>query len=192
MQKQSIGSLKKTSTNKKSEIAGFMRKYNPDYIITHCKGLTIEDISTLCIFSESPTLSELKAFYGDNTPIAWLIPQLFTLSEFCGARDKMTEDVAERTAFIIYTHFYYLKVSELLLFFFKFSTGKYGHFYGMVDPQVIINAISAFVSNERNPMIERKENEERLKRRQQECKHAISYSEYLKTLKQEQHEYEIP
>ena len=155
-----------------------MQEYNPDYIMTRCKGMTIEDINVLCIFQDTPTLSEMRVMYGDNMPTSWLMTQLFSLSEFCGAKDKMTDEIAEKTAFIIYSHFYYLKASELLLFFYKFSTGRYGHFYGVIDPQIIINAISVFVLNERNVMIDRKATEERLKRLEEERKNCITYEEY--------------
>lgn len=157
-----------------------MKEYNPDYILTKCKGMTIEDINILLVFAASPTLSEMRVCYGDNMPISWLMAQLFALSEFCGAKEKMTDNVAERTASIIYTHFYYLKASELLLFFYKFSTGRYGHFYGTIDPQIILNAISVFVTTERNPMIDQREMQERLKRLEEERKAAITYEEYIR------------
>lgn len=142
--------------------------------------MTIEDINVLCIFQDTPTLSEMRVMYGDNMPTSWLIAQLFSLSEFCGARDKMTDEIAEKTAFIIYSHFYYLKASELLLFFYKFSTGRYGHFYGTVDPQIILNAINVFVMNERNVMIDRREMEERLKQREEDRRNAMTYEEYIR------------
>lgn len=143
--------------------------------------MTIQDISRLCIFAETPTLSELKARYGANTPIVWLMAQLRSLSEFCGAKEKMESAVAERTANIIYANYYYLTASELLLFFFKFSTGRYGKFYGTVDPQTILTALQSFVTCDRNPAIERKEMEEHMKQRELEKQQAIRYDEYVRT-----------
>ncbi len=186
MQTESANSLKKTKTKSKNEhgtAQEFLVQYNPDYIITHCKGMTIEDINTLLFFAETPTLSELRSWYGDSTPTAWLMPQLLYLSEFCGSKEKMEQPVIERTAFIIYTNFYYLKVSELLLFFYKFTTGRYGHFYGTTDPQIILNALHTFVNQERNPAIERREIEERLKQREEERRNAITYLEYIENYK---------
>lgn len=181
MQQESLNSLRKTNTlSNRITPEQFMCQYNPDYIITRCKGMTIQDINTLCIFAETPTLSELKAWYGPNTPIVWLMAQLRSLSEFCGAKEKMESNVAERTASIIYAHYYYLKASELMLFFYKFSTGRYGKFYGTTDPLVILNALQSFVNNERNPAIERQENAERMKRLESEMKQAISYDEYIR------------
>lgn len=190
MQEESKSSLQKMKGKQlakmtPSDARHFLKKYNPDFIMTKYKGLTIEDINTLCIFSDTPTLAEMKAMYGESLPSAWLMAQLFALSEFCGARDKMNDMVAERTASIIYTHYYYLKASELLLFFYKFSTGRYGHFYGSIDPQIILNAIGAFISQERNPMIDRRETEERLKRLEEERKNTISWEEYTRRTGQE-------
>ena len=42
---------------------------------------------------------------------------------------------------MIRVEYYYLKASELLLFFFKLKTGEYGHLYGVVDPMVIMSAL---------------------------------------------------
>lgn len=180
MQQESLSSLQKTNTPIQLTSNEFLTKYNPDYILCRCKGMTIQDINTLCIFADTPTLSELKARYGTNTPIVWLMSQIRSLSEFCGAKEKMESSVAEKTANIIYSLYYYLTVSELLLFFFKFSTGKYGKFYGVVDPQTIIAAIQSFVTHERNPAIERKEMEERMKQREQERQQTITYDEYVR------------
>jgi hypothetical protein len=152
MQRESVNSLRKTDKRRLQTIEDFGRAYNPDYLITRCKGMTIEDINTLCLFAETPTLSEIRATYGKNAPIVWLMAQLNSLSEFCGAKEKMDVKTAERTAFIICTNYYYLKASELLLFFYKFSTGRYGRFYGTTDPQIILQALSTFVHTERDPV----------------------------------------
>lgn len=45
---------------------------------------------------------------------------------------------------MIRVEYYYLKASELLLFFFKLKTGEYGTFYGVVDPMVIMSALIEF------------------------------------------------
>jgi hypothetical protein len=45
---------------------------------------------------------------------------------------------------IIKTEYYFLKASELLLFFYKLKAGEYGTFYGSVDPMVIMLALNQF------------------------------------------------
>lgn len=164
---------------KEGEVQKILTHYNPDYIIKNCRGLTKAEITNLCLFSPSPTLSDLNAIYGKNVPIAWLMAQLFSLSEFCGAKDKMSEDKAEQTAFIIASSHFYLKVTELLLFFHKMKAGDYGQFYGVIDPQVIIRAINTFIMQDRNPAIDREESRIRLIQREEERQNAVTYEEYL-------------
>lgn len=65
------------------------------------------------------------------------------------------------------------------MFFFNFKMGKYGKFYGAVDPMVITCALREFM-DERNCRIDQVENERRRKQEEKEMKNAVSYEEYLK------------
>ena len=87
-------------------------------------------------FGKAPTLGLLKKTYGDNAATMWLLPQLYDLCEYTGAK-KMDVQQATMLAEVIAQQYGCLKVSELLLFFFRFKTGVYGRFYGTVDPLVI-------------------------------------------------------
>ena len=46
---------------------------------------------------------------------------------------------------VLIVYVYYLKVSELMLFFYRFKSGKYGEFYGVVDLQRIMSGLNAFL-----------------------------------------------
>ena len=175
-------SLQKNKTSE-AEVQTILTHYNPDYIVKNCRGLTQAEITNLCLFSPSPTLSDLNATYGKNVPIAWIMAQLFSLSEFCGAKEKMSEDKAEQTAFIIASSHYYLKVTELILFFHQMKAGHYGQFYGVIDPQVIIRAINTFIMQDRNPAIDREESRLRLIQREEERKNAVTYEKFLQLKK---------
>jgi hypothetical protein len=175
-------SLQKNKTSE-AEVQTILTHYNPDYIVKNCRGLTQAEITNLCLFSPSPTLSDLNATYGKNVPIAWIMAQLFSLSEFCGAKEKMSEDKAEQTAFIIASSHYYLKVTELILFFHQMKAGHYGQFYGAIDPQVIIRAINTFIMQDRNPAIDREESRLRLIQREEERKNAVTYEKFLQLKK---------
>jgi hypothetical protein len=175
-------SLQKNKTSE-AEVQTILTHYNPDYIVKNCRGLTQAEITNLCLFSPSPTLSDLNATYGKNVPIAWIMAQLFSLSEFCGAKEKMSEDKAEQTAFIIASSHYYLKVTELILFFHQMKAGHYGQFYGCIDPQVIIRAINTFIMQDRNPAIDREESRLRLIQREEERKNAVTYEKFLQLKK---------
>ena len=66
-----------------------------------------------------------------------------------------------------------------MMFFFNFKMGKYGKFYGAVDPMVITCALRELM-DERNSRIDQVENERRRKQEEKEMKNAVSYEEYLK------------
>lgn len=136
-----------------------------------------------CLFGPYWTLAQLKVEYGKNIPVAWLVPQLLNLSEFCGCKGKLSEGQLEECAFTIATEFYFLKVSELMLFFHKFKSGKYGKFYGSVDPMVITTSLRTFIG-ERNQRIQDKQNEEAALKREEDAKHSITWEEYCRRTNQ--------
>lgn len=119
----------------------------------------------------------IRKEYGVNAPTAWMIPQLYDLSEYCGCKGKLTDNQLEQCAVIITTTYPYLKITELMLFFFRFKAARYGRFYGSVDPLVITSALSDFI-RERVLAIERYEQEERDRKREEDRKNAMTWEEY--------------
>lgn len=95
-------------------------------------------------FGKAPTLGVLKKTYGENAATMWLLPQLYDLCEYTGAK-KMDAQQATMLAEVIAQEYGFLKVSELLMFFFRFKAGAYGRFYGAVDPLVITSALKEFM-----------------------------------------------
>ena len=146
--------------NKYGDVAPLLQELNPDAQIELCRD---ED---LCYRGEFPTLAELRTGYGDNIPVAWLIPQLYTLSEYSGCRDKLSEWQLMKCAESIIQEHYDLKVSELMLFFSRYCAGRYGHFYGAVDPMLINEKLLAF-RRERKDYLDKYEQEESRRRRDQ-------------------------
>lgn len=157
-----------------------MKTFNPGVQLSLCQD------SSACIFGDYPSLAVMKSAFGFNAPIAWLVPQLYNLSEYCGCRDKLQGAQLEECAGVIATNFYWLKISEMMLFFHRFKSGMYGRFYGSVDPLIIIEALRKFVS-ERNTEIDKRESEERMRRIEESRKGTMTYQEFLK-LKQQQEE----
>lgn len=149
----------------------FCEQYSPGYQLEICGD------SDLCFFGDYPTLAALKRDYGMNAPLTWLIPQLTDLAIYSGSRDKLSKEQYKECAFVIATEYYYLKVSELMLFFHRFKTGRYGRFYGSVDPLVITTSIREFV-RERGTAIERHDQEERERREAEGRKNAVTWEEY--------------
>ncbi len=150
--------------------------YNPDYLVQ--SNASDED----CIFGNHPTIAKLQDKFGNGYPTAWMMIHLHDLSEFCGCKEKLSGRALQQCASVMASEFYWLKISELILFFHRFKAGRYGRFYGSVDPLVITTSLREFVK-ERNARIAEKETAEALERIERTRKGAITYEDYLKLRK---------
>lgn len=92
------------------------------------------------VMGDYPTLFDINLAYGKTFSEQWLYPQIVDLSVFTGAKNLDKEQVRS-LASVIAAEYRFLKVTELLLFFHRFKTGRYGRFYGTVDPMVITCAL---------------------------------------------------
>lgn len=116
----------------------FATTFNPDMQITCARNIERS------FMGDAPTIAALNQAYSDVQVVGWIIAQLTDLYKFTGVKDKMDIRQMECLAEIIRTEYFYLKSSELLLFFFKFKAGEFGTFYGVVDALVISNALVEF------------------------------------------------
>ena len=130
-----------------------------------------------CMFGNHPELNAIRKAYGAKAPVAWLIPQLKDLSEFCGLKDKLSEEQMLQCAHIISTEYGYLKTSELMLFFHLFKSGRYGQFYGAIDPLKITTALCKFL-NDRNDYFYRLDQKRKDEARMKAREGAVTYEEY--------------
>ena len=108
-------------------------------------------------FGSAPTLLTLRCAYHDDAATIWMLPQLYDLNEYCGCKEKLDEGQMTQLARIIVNEFGYLKVSEIMLFLHRFKSGRYGRFYGAVDPLVIVTALRYNFMNERADAIDERE-----------------------------------
>ena len=149
----------------------FLMTFNPDVQQDICGDPDV------CFFGGAPTLGQLNTTYGSQTAAMWLVPQLYNLSEYCGCKEKLLGRPLEECASVIATEFYFLSVSELMLLFHRFKSGRYGRIYGSVDPLVITTSIRDFLKERSNAYDERekaeKENADR-----EAAKNAITWEEY--------------
>ena len=150
----------------------FLVRFNPS------QQITVRADTELCFFGDYPTLASIKASYGSNAPAMWLVPQLKDLSEYCGCKEKLSGTPLEECACVIAAEFYYLKISELMLFFHRFKAAKYGRFYGAIDPLIIIQSLYEFLK-ERNAAIDRAEREKEAQMREDWKKDGISIEDWL-------------
>lgn len=132
-----------------------------------------------CYFGNSPTLSMLKLAYGSTAAEIWLVPQLTSVSNYCGLKEKVTEEQLFELATIIATNYHWLKTDELMLFFARFKATEYERFFSYFDPQVILASLKQFLC-ERNRAFEKREQEIRMRRMEEDRKKAITYEQYLK------------
>lgn len=151
----------------------FINTYNPDYQLRICNS------PTLCVVGDYPTLTDIKLSYGDNASAAWLVPQLVNLSEYCGCKEKLQGKPLEECAHIISMEYGHLKISELMLFFYWFKAGKFGKFYGSVDPLVITTSLREFMK-ERALLIERYELERKQRADEEARKNKITWEEFCR------------
>ena len=142
------------------------------------------------IVGDFPTLNNIASAYGRTAPIQWLIAQIINLSEFCGVKDKLTGDQAEELAWLLAGDYSYYKVTQFLVFFHDFKMGKFGKFFGSVDPLVITTAIREF-DKERIRIIAKQEQEEERRRLDEEAKNAITYQEWLAMIGDEAEEEKV-
>lgn len=122
-------------------------------------------------YRQTATLTDLNnAYKSKDAAASWLVPQLYNVSDFCGCRNKMADEQLAGIATLLASSYSYVKVSEFLLFFAWFKAGKYGKFYGNVDPMVITTAFREFMEDRgrkyaeiENIIAERKREEEKKK-----------------------------
>lgn len=114
---------------------------------------------------DAPSLGIISKAWGDNITEAWLELQLIDLGEFSGVKDKMSTFQLDSISQVIMATWGYYKVTEMMLFFLQFKSGKYGKFYGAVDSMVITEALREF-DKERRQAIERFEREDEARQKE--------------------------
>lgn len=137
---------------------------------------------------QSPTLAQVKNLYGEDVVKKWLVIELNDFNSFVGVSEerKMNIDVMKLVAEMIVGRYYYLKLLELSLFFFKLKCGEYGEMYGGIDPMRIMSAMRLFI-NDRNIIIDREDRRKQEEKRKEDMKNAITYEEYARRKKESMH-----
>lgn len=136
-----------------------------------------------------PTLAQVGRCYGESTAEAALCFELEDLNCFAGTKTKLEMHQQKELARIILTEFYYLKISEVLLFFFRLKSGRYGSFYGSVDAIQILVFLRTF-TGERQVALERYDAERRRLLQEEERKKSsadrVTYEQYLEIKKRKE------
>ena len=179
-QQESVGSKRlQPSCRNTCDRAEFLKEFNPS---RQEEFFTDEREAYM---GDYPTLRQLDEQFESRSSVAWLIPQLFNLSEYCGCKDKMTPAMIEECASVIAAMFGTLKISEVMLFFFLFKGGRYGKFYGAVDPITITCALQEFMVK-RAADIDFYEQEKKRERLHSDMENTMTYAEYKALMEQKQ------
>ena len=128
---------------------------------------------------KAPALATVADAYGDEFAEAWLAVEIFNLALSSGVKDVHDYRDYLPMAKLLVPEFSYLKVTELLYFFGKCKTGRYGKFYGHIDFMQIGEALREFCNGERRAVHEhyRAIREEEAKRETNET--AVCIKKYL-------------
>lgn len=134
-----------------------------------------------CIMGKAPTLAKVKKEYGEQVALDWLRIEINDYQHYVAVKDEavIEADVATEMAAFILADWYWLKLSEIMLFFRWLKTGRYGELYGRINPQTFFCKLREFV-RERNDIIFREENKRRIEEEMLQAKKAITYSEWQK------------
>lgn len=127
-----------------------------------------------------PSLYRFEAAY--NVSAAYYIaPQLQNLCEFCrlDTNERSTVAQIDETARLIAATYPYLRVTELLLFFARFKSGRYGRFYGRLDPLSIMQALASFVCERAEAIDQAIRAQARAEAAHAQAR-AVTYAEYKK------------
>lgn len=131
-----------------------------------------------CVTGRAPTLADVSAAYGKGAAQAWLVTQLYDLGEFCGCREKFSERQMEDLTYLVAHEYHWLKVTELMLFLKRFKSGRYGKFYGAVDPLAIMEALRHYVLHERGEIVAEHDRAVREERENADRRKSVSYEQY--------------
>lgn len=135
----------------------FLLRFNPSRQVEFC-----EKYLDGCFSGNAPTLRGLAAMYSPAFATSWIEIQIKDLMEYAGVKEKLSISQIENLADVIRVEFFYLKFTELMVFFHWFKAGRYGRFYGAVDGLVIIEALREFMADRHEKMrqIERNQKSE--------------------------------
>lgn len=97
----------------------------------------------------APTLNTVRLSYSNELLTIWIMAQLEDINDFVAVKQKMTLAQMEQTANIIATEYSYLKVTEIHLFLHRLKSGRYGTFYGCIDPLQLMQALNQFLEQRR-------------------------------------------
>jgi len=157
-----------------------MMAYSPDKI---SKIIALSDRRRIYMGS-SPELSMVGKLYGVEVTESWLVSLLTYFGEFVGTKEKVETGTMHDLARIIIGMAWYLRMSEVMLFFADMMSGRYGKFYGAIDPLTITVGLRSFLSDRLRELAHYEyeaEKERKDKERLEAKQEAVSWEEYAQS-----------
>lgn len=108
-----------------------------------------------------PTVRELRDAYGSDVVHTWMCVMVENLNDFCGVKQKMTDEQKEEVAHILMCECVRLNIAEVVLFFDKVKRGKFGEYYGILDTVRTMKILMMFMTERLTAINKRMEIEER-------------------------------
>lgn len=125
----------------------FLSAFSPD------KQAEIAENERICVFGGFPTLGQLNIVYREKVAQKWLVDQILQMSYYFGVKGKLDDTQLFELCNHIFMDFSWLKVSDLMLFFWLAKKGRFGEFFGQIDPPRITAWLYAFADGHRNDII---------------------------------------
>ena len=150
--------LKLTQKTTTKTLTEFSEKIMHDYSPLLCQEYASKYLDR-CFSGTAPTLTRLR-LSSPGTEKTWLEAQISYLNTFCGTEKKMDNLQIDAISNAFVNSYGYIKLTELMVFFANIASGKFGKFYGAVDPMQIMTNFCEFMKY-RSVMLDKIESERR-------------------------------
>lgn len=147
--------------------------YNPSMQVKYCR-----DVDRV-FFGKAPKLRTLAEAYGQHTAESWLTIQLNDLSEFAGCKGKLSKRQYEELAKMILETYPHYNLAEFMLFCHRFKLCRYGRFYGVVDPMVILQSLDKFNEEREQAHYEHQRTENRKQQQESDRQFNAEKQQYI-------------
>src|SRR5574344_1650890 len=134
-------SLKQTRSENETNVSRLMLDTEAEKLMmTYHPGnqIAFSKYPERCVTGKSPTLIEINDYQN-----------------FCCIKEdsKMDDNVVNELSSMIIANLFYLKLTEVMLFFQRLKCGIYGEIYGCIEPSRIMRALRTFI-NERSIILD--------------------------------------
>lgn len=121
-----------------------------------------------------PTVGMLREAYGSDVVHTWVCVMVENLNDFCGVKQKMTNEQKEEVAHILMCECANLNIAEMGLFFDKIKRGTFGEYYGVLDTVRTMKLLKDYLNERRVAINKRIDIEEEQKRQAERAKRSAN------------------